>query len=172
MNQKQFDAIEVGQEVCTVTGPSHHPTRDLAAQVGEVIEKTDENGARYCLVRFEDGTEDTMHSYHELGQKGIGWYLLNDAHLCRVCMNRDAEMEFNLMFPDGLMCARICLTCWGLAGDDNQVAFLVVQRRKGWLAHHFPWYAQGMTMEEAIATHGREVVDQVNAFMLTEKKPK
>ncbi len=76
---KEWESIEVGREVGVITGPGYAPTRDHATKVGKVVKKVESEWGPYCVIEFEDGTQDTMHSVRDAKtERAIGYYLLDD----------------------------------------------------------------------------------------------
>lgn len=66
----------VGRKVATTDGPGQDPIRSPARR-GEIVSENRDDWGRWAQVRFEDGSEEGfMLPLREVGERGIGAYLL------------------------------------------------------------------------------------------------
>lgn len=86
---------------------------------------------------------------------------------CIVC-EKAAEMEFNCLTGAGILCAHLCLDCWGLAGTDTEVVFIIIHKRKEQLCEVFSWLTDArLSWGKLEKQHGPERMEQVKGFLLS-----
>lgn len=91
---------------------------------------------------------------------------------CDIC-NEAGEMEFNILGQRGMLTAVICLACFGLAGSDHEIAYIIARKRKECLAEVFPWIVDLKISWDAFKTqYSAQKAEQVNLFLLTGEQPR
>lgn len=72
--KEQFDAVNIGDRVGTVTGPGERPEDNA----GKVTQKVEDRWGYHLIVVFDQDSRYGEHadSCHGFTKVGIGWYML------------------------------------------------------------------------------------------------